>query len=342
MACVRSVKSQAIPDSLQKNNQSAGNLEYISRLDTFLHLQTWYSTGNFEYKLVYDEDFKLVLAPNETHNISLGFSYRYLDLGISFTPRFMNSGQKEDRKGESERFSLGTSFSMHRFNLGVNYNTVTGVYLKNSKDFVRASLPDSPYHIYPDLSVRNFNLMLRYNVNPNFSTAALTGGTQIQQRSALTLLPTFQFARFRFYDGSPDEAVKNEYTYSTDLNVLIPAAGTLVLSPQFSASLALGPSIGVDFFKSVSLNDSNKVVLSKGTKVITGYTLQAAIGWNPGRFFGGVEMRYRNYGHKIEDISRLIKIYSSFQVYIGWRLKAPGFAKKTLDWVNKISPVELE
>jgi hypothetical protein len=98
----------------------------------------------------------------------------------------------------------------------------------------------------------------------------------------------------------------------------------------------------VDFFKSVSLNDSLKLVLSKGTKAVTGYNVQAAISWHPGRFFAGVETRYRSYGHKIEDISRLIKQYSYFQVFMGWRLRAPGFAKKSLDWANEVSPVKLD
>jgi hypothetical protein len=118
--------------------------------------------------------------------------------------------------------------------------------------------------------------------------------------------------------------------------------GTLVISRKFSATLGVGPSFGLDFFKSVALDDSNKVVLSKGTKVTSGYSLQTAISYNTERFFAGLESRYRSYGHKIEDISRLIKQYSYFQLYIGWRLKAPRFAKKSLDWVNKVSPVDFD
>ena len=205
-----------------------------------------------------------------------------------------------------------------------------------------ASLPDSAYRVFPNLSIGYFSTLLRYNVNPKFSTAALGGATQIQRRSAYTLLPSFQFATFKFQDESKNSGVQNESTYSTDLNLLLPVMGTLVISPKFSASLGAGPSFGVDFFKSVSLDDSNKVVLSTGTKITTGYSLQTAISFNSRRFFAGLESRYRSYGHKIEDISRLIKQYSYFQVYIGWRLKAPRFAKKSLDWVNKVSPVDLD
>jgi len=104
----------------------------------------------------------------------------------------------------------------------------------------------------------------------------------------------------------------------------------------------LGPSLGIDIFKSVSINDSSKLVLSKGTGFIAGFTSQGAVGFNSGRLFAGLEGRYRSYGHKIEDVSRLTKQYFYFQVYVGWRLRAPGFAKKTLDWLNKVSPIDFD
>jgi len=106
--------------------------------------------------------------------------------------------------------------------------------------------------------------------------------------------------------------------------------------------LSLGPSFGADFFKSVAIDDSSKLVLSKGTGFIAGVTSQAAMGYNSDRLFAGVEGRYRSYGHKIEDVSRMTKQYFYFQVYVGWRFKAPGFAKKTLDWVNKVSPIDFD
>ena len=71
---------------------------FIKSFDTVLHLQSWVSTNSMDYTLMYDKDFKLVLAPNQTNTLSFGFSYRYLDLGIGFSPRFMNSGQVRIKK----------------------------------------------------------------------------------------------------------------------------------------------------------------------------------------------------------------------------------------------------
>lgn len=71
---------------------------YITRLDTLLHLQSWISNSHLEYKIVYNKDFKLLLAPNEINNLSFGFNYRYLDLGLSFSPQFLNAGQDQEQK----------------------------------------------------------------------------------------------------------------------------------------------------------------------------------------------------------------------------------------------------
>ena len=341
LSFVKSTSGQPSQDSTQNSNKVTAPY-YITRLDTLVHLQSWVSANRMKYTIVYNTDFKLVLAPNETNNLSFGFNYRYLDLGISFSPHFMNTDQDQDKKGKSEQFSFKTGVSMHRFNVSIDLSSVKGFYLKNSNDFLRSALPDSAYLLFPELTIGYFSTMIRYNVNRNFSTAALTGGTQIQRRSAFTFLPSLQFATYKFHNDSKTTGVQNESTHSTDVNLILPAAGTLVISPKFSASLGVGPSFGLDFFKSVSIDDSNKVVLSKGTKITTGYSIQSAISYHAERFFAGIESRQRGYGHKIEDISRLIKQYSYFQVYIGWRLKAPGFAKKSLDWTNKISPVDLD
>jgi hypothetical protein len=330
-------------DSLQHGTKKKWDSLYIKRLDTLIHLQSRISANQMQYTLVYNKDFKLVLAPNKTNNLSFGFSYRYLDFGLSFSPHFLNADQDHNQRGESEQFSFRTGFSIHRFNINFDLSSVKGFYLKNSGDFVTStSLPDSPYRIFPDLTIGYFSVLARYNVNRRFSTAALTGGTQVQLQSAYTLLPSLQFATYNFHDDSRNEGTQNESTYSTDLNLLLPLTGTLVLSQKFSASMGFGPSVGVDFFKSVSIDDSNKVVLSKGTKFTTGYSVQTSISYNARRLFAGAELRNRSYGHKIEDISRLIKQYSYFQLYIGWRLRAPRFTKKSLDWVNKVSPINFD
>src|SRR5205814_73080 len=96
------------------------------------------SANHMNYTLVYSKDFKLVLAPNKINSLSFGLSYRYLDLGFSVTPGFLNPTSTTDKKGESEQFSFGTSFQLHRFNLSMDLSSVKGFYLKNSTEFLRS------------------------------------------------------------------------------------------------------------------------------------------------------------------------------------------------------------
>ena len=340
IAGISELHAQKNIDSTWRINKKLPDSLYIRKYDSLLHLQSWISVNQMEYRLDYSDKLKLVLAPNEITNYSLGFSYRFLELGVSFSPKFLNS-KDEWKKGNSEKFSFGFGFSMNRFHLLFDLTSVKGFYLKNSADFGR-SLPDSPYLLFPKLRVGYFSTLLRYNVNPKFSTAALTSGSQVQLRSAWTITPTFQFVTFNFRDELDSNRVQTETTYSTDLNLLVPVLGTIVISPKFSFTLGLGPSIGVDFFKSVSLDDDNKLLLSKGTGFTTGYTFQSALSYNKKNFFAGFEYRNRSYGHKMEDLQRLIKQYSYFQIYFGWRMPAPGFAKRTLDWANRVSPIKFE
>jgi hypothetical protein len=340
-AGIQEACAQQKTDSSWKINKRLPDSLYIKRYDSLLHLQSWISVNQMEYRLNYSEKLKLLLAPNEINNYSVGLSYRFLELGVSFSPKFLNSEADVWKKGKSEKFSLGFGFSMHRFHLSFDLTTVKGFYLKNSADYGR-SIPDSPYFLFPDLRVGYFSTLLRYNVNPKFSMAALTGGSQVQLRSAWTVTPTFQLATFNFRDEIDSTGVQNETTYSTDVNVLVPVIGTVVISPKFSFTMGAGPSIGVDFFKSVAVDDDNKLVLSKGTAFTAGYTFQAALGYNKRNFFSGFEYRYRSYGHKLDNLQRLIKQYSYFQIYFGWRMRAPGFAKRTLDWANRVSPIKFE
>ena len=332
---------QSSDSTLSPKKQKLLISEYIKSNDTLIQLETRWSTRQMEYRLYYPDDFKLFLSPNQTNNISLGFAYRYVDISFGFSPKFFNKNQPEDLRGLSTRAGLSTGFSLKRFYFSLEYSTVKGFYLKNSKEYARG-LPDTPFLLFPNLQVLQAGGMVSYNFNPRFSTSALKSGSQVQLKSAWTFLPTFQFARFRFRDKSPVTGIENESTFSTDLNLLLPLMGTLVFAKKGYVTASLGPSIGIDFFKTLSYTGSQQIKISNGTSLSTGYLFQSAIGFNAKKFYGGLESTIRSYGHRIEDVDRLRKFFYSVQVYIGFNLRAPRWAKKSLDWANKNSPVKLE
>jgi len=314
---------------------------YIEKYDTLVHFEPWLSTKLMEYRLYYPNNFKLFLRPVELNTLSLGLYYRFIDLSIGFSPKFINQNKPDYLTNLSKRFEFSTGFSFKRFYLSLDYSEIKGFYLRNTADFGR-SLPEQPNLTFPELKVKQYGAMINYNFNPRFSRSGMKSGAQSQLKSAWTFMPALQYARYRFSDKGISANLENDNTFSADLNLLFPLYGTLVIGKNSFISGGLGPSIGVDFYRTLSYTDNQTIVTTKGSSISTGYLADLAMGINGRKFYGGFQGYVRAYGHKIEDVDKMQKVFYSAHVYVGMRFNAPKWTKKTLDWVNKISPIKFE
>jgi hypothetical protein len=319
-----------IPDSL-----------FVKKYHHLLHLETWWSVRNLQYDFQYKNQYKLKLKANDVYSLSFGVSYRFVSLGIAFSPAFLDWNGDEKTKGETERFGISAGFSFGRLYASAEYSKVQGFYLENTKDFRVNS--DSPYVLLPHLVVNNAGILVRYNLNSKFSTAGISGGMQKQLRSALTVLPAFYASYFRFKSGDTiQQRLGVHYVNDFDLNLVLPVLGTLVIARNGYITGGAGPSIGLDFYKSISYLDASQKIQSEGTNVSTGYYLKAAAGFNRERFFAGTDFELKSYGKAENNKEGIGKKFYYIKIYAGWRIGAPGWGKKTLDWINKKSPVKLE
>jgi hypothetical protein len=313
--------------------------DYVVSYDTLLHVDGWYSTKQTELRLFYPDKFRIFLAPSEINNLQLGFSYRFIDATMSFTPGFINPGNPA--KGQTSRFNLGGGFAAGRWYFSGEHTRIKGFYMRNSNDY-RAQLGNLRYVTFPDLESISNQVLIRYNANRLFSTAALRGGTEIQKRSAMSFLPTFLFAQYRLRNAVADTSISNQVTRSTDINFILPISATWVIHPKWYLTGSAGPSIGADFFKSDSYNSNNQLTALKGTRLTTGYLLHVSAGYNAKRNYFGADAMIRSYAHQIENIDKMEKYFYSVQFYFGIRLRAPKILKKSVDWVNKISPISFD
>ncbi|MBL0132899.1 MAG: DUF4421 family protein [Chitinophagaceae bacterium] len=314
---------------------------YIEKYDTLIHFEPWLSTKLMEYRLYYPNNFKLFLRPVELNTLSLGLYYRFIDLSIGFSPKFINQNKPDYLTNLSKRFEFTTGFSFDRFYVSLDYSEIKGFYLRNTADFGR-SLPEQPNLTFPELKVKQYGAMINYNFNPRFSRSGMKSGAQSQLKSAWTFMPAFQYARYRFSDKGISANLENDNTFSADLNLLFPLYGTLVIGKHSFISGGFGPSVGLDFYRSLSYTENQTIVTSKGTSISTGYLVDFAMGINGRKFYGGLQGYIRSYGHKIEEVDKMQKVFYSGHLYVGMRFNAPKWTKKTLDWVNKISPIKFE
>lgn len=333
---------QEVNDSaINSSNNKLPISSYIEKYDTLIHFEPWLSSKLMEYRLYYPNNFKLFLRPVELNTLSLGMYYRFIDLSIGFSPKVINQNKPDYLTNLSQRFEFTTGFSINRFYLSLDYSEIKGFYLRNTADFGR-SLPDQPNLTFPQLKVKQYGAMINYNFNPRFSRSGMKCGAQSQLKSAWTFMPAFQYARYRFSDKGRTANLENDNTFSADLNLLFPVYGTLVIGKHSFISGGLGPSLGVDFYKTLSYTANQTIVTTKGTSLSTGYQADLAMGINGKKFYGGLQSYVRAYGHRIENVDKMEKVFFSAHVYVGMRFNAPKWTKKTLDWVNKISPIKFE
>lgn len=315
---------------------------YIRSLDTLLHMEMGVKRRVTDYRLYYPSGFRLFLSPNVTNSISIGGYYRYVDLSTEFSTAFFNPGQNNTNKGKTTIQSIGTGFSIDRFYLRGDFIRMKGFYLANSEE-LGLSRPTDPYFLFPDFATSELSFQLRYNTNPRYSTSALNSGIQVQLKSAWSVIPTFHAASFTFRNkAEASVGLENESTRSYDLNLMLPVAGTWAVSEKFYLAAAAGPSIGVDFFKSLSYNLTRSIQRTNGTNLSTGFLARGSAGYNARRFYAGADINFRNYGHKLQELDRMNKRNMNFVIYAGWRFRAPGWTRKTLDWINKTSPIKFE
>jgi hypothetical protein len=324
-------------DSL--TNLKKNRADYVLSYDTLLHIESWYSTKQTELRLFYPDKFRIFLAPSEINNLQLDFSYRFIDAAISFTPGFLNPGNPA--KGQTSRFNLGGGFAAGRWYFSGEHTRLKGFYMRNSDDY-RAQLGNLPYITFPNLESISNQVLIRYNTNRLFSTGALRGGMEIQKRSAMSFLPTLLFAQYKLRNAVADTSINNQVTRSTDINFILPLSATWVIHPKWYLTGTAGPSIGADFFNSDSYNSNNQLTVLKGTRLTTGYLVQLSAGFNARQYYFGADAMIRSYAHQIENIDKMEKYFYSVQFYFGVRLRAPKILKKSVDWVNKISPISFD
>ena len=126
-------------------------------------------------------DKKLIYDPNEKINIGLGFNYRWLGLGVSFSPGFMNSD--DDIYGETD--SLDAQLNLYGRAIGVDayFQYYKGFYLRNPDDFTSWKSKSQP--LSPDLESLSTGISAYYITNhKKFSYKAAYTRTQFQKKSA--------------------------------------------------------------------------------------------------------------------------------------------------------------
>ncbi len=267
---------------------------------------------------------KLKLKPNGQTNVGLGFNYKWLGLGASFSLPFIN---KDDAiYGETKRFDTQLNIFSKWFGIDAHLQYYKGFYLENPKDFQIWNEIFFPQ--IDDIETLSIGASAYYFFNnKNFSYKAAFTRTQIQNKSSgafilggfynldiisahSSLIPS------EFNDTLIDDF--DIYAYSTVLiGLSFGYTHTFVIN-HFFINLSLVPGLGVRASKLWTSGTNGKIDPTLSGSITT----RAALGYEGKHFYCGLNMvsntnSYQNKQYEISLSKGNIKFYVGKRFNIG-------------------------
>lgn len=258
------------------------------------------------------------VTPNATVRTTFTLLYRSLEIDYGFTPHFLNPAT-----GASVNSSL----------LVFNFRMYMGQWMQ-SLDFYRIkgfevrdtnfSLPENFPPIFDHLNVLKIGGTTNYIFNKNFSFRAISFQNEWQRKSSGSFIPRLSYYFTRLKIDSPER----DYFY--DITLGPSYYYNWVIASHFIVSL--GANAGMGFNISTNKNTTTK----DETWAAINYSLGArlAIGYNSTHFFTGLNSNLDYFEHGSSDGVKIEDRQNLFEIYLGYRFKAP---KKWNEAANKFN-----
>jgi hypothetical protein len=287
-----------------------------------------------EYKIS-GSDFKYDIRPNLGASKILSFTYRWLYLGIAYLPRIVNENNHA-QKGETKGFGISSAFTTPNWLADIQYKKVKGFYLHNTDDYVPNWNPDTDDYVqFPDLNTWMIRGLVMYKLNPNFSIRALHTQVEAQRKSAHSFAPGMYF---NYYVIDNTKATATGQKASTLQAIIQPNYyGTWVIKKYWY--LAGGVGAGAGFYHTwlqteLVNGDINESTFSDF--MVRLYT-HAGMGYNGKRLIAGGEVLYHEtFANQPDNTAHMEFTRLTYQVFVGYRFRAPRWLARTLDMPKKI------
>ena len=232
-----------------------------------------------------------------------------------------------------------------KWNHLIEYNYDRGFYATNTDDFTDETFLN--YIQFPDLTSNVLFLSSSYKFNNKYSMRAIQSQTEIQSKSAGSLLPSASFMYYRLtgtdrikdFDGNIiDRDVYSEYN-GINLSLGIAYYYTFVLKKYWFINAFGIPSAGIDFYKSHVFDFDTTYTLSNNDSFLA-FNYGFGGGYNGKKIFFGANYKNRITTEKFSTSKiRVTPTNNSFSAYFGYRFKAPRQVSAPIDLIEDKVPI---
>lgn len=301
--------------------------EYVVKMDKKLSVK-FDVDNDIETLSAFENDIEFKIKPNIDYRTEISVHYRFISFKIGYTPHLFTN-YDEANKGKTKTFKLESDFYIKKWIQTVGYSQIKSFY---SPDYPVPEEYPTDYLILDQLKIYNIKGTTRYRFNSNYSLKAITTQTEIQQKSAGTFIPSFLY-QFNVIDNKLTKQKLNTLNFTLSVGYL----HTFVINKKMYASVGASPGIGVDF-NHLKFNDNNSYYTESDRDYTLNLDSHLGLGYNSVNWFGGVYYKMTAITRKESTIVKYDNFRNHFQLFIGYRFKAPKFLRKQVDWVEEKKP----
>ncbi|MCF1420998.1 MULTISPECIES: DUF4421 domain-containing protein [Mangrovimonas] len=249
------------------------------------------------------------LEPNKQNRIGASVSFRGLSASYSFAPDFLAENE-DNEHSRLFNFSLRNFFGKHFMQTFDIFNE-KGFYLKlNNDDAISVYLPNT----------NNFKIggATSYIWNENFSFRAITSQDEKQLKSTGSFIPriVYYYTKFNLEgeSGTDGSYIDSSY-YSFDIAFAPSYYYNFV--PTKNLLLSAGASAGIGLNRSKSEGEDPLVTL------LTELNFRGSATYDIDNLYLGAHYSYLILNHAADRTSRIKDNIPYFQIFVGYRFKAP-------------------
>lgn len=323
----------------QLNAQGVDSLlskkQKVEHLDEYIILKATHSAGVEKFALL-TSDKDIRLSPNISSHFGLSFAYRFIYFGVGFAPKFLPGNEDDTQKGKTRSGGFFMSTGLKRWYGELYYARTKGYYLENTSDYDPTWSSGDPYIQFPELVFTQYQGIVTYKFNPEFSVSAVTFQSERQLKSAGSFIPQFR-CRYYINDDRTMLTATNSSQKGRNLELLIGAGYhyTLVAKERFYISLGLTPGAGYVFSR-IETRYANQTISGNQSNAVFRLDGRAGAGYNTRRFFAGVYVNASAAAYNQQRSSVVTENdAASFQLFIGYRLAAPQWLRKPVHKIEQ-------
>lgn len=315
-------------DSLKVKKEEGWIEKMNDKIGLDISLNNSYET--FEVKT---ETTKFILYPNTATNLRFNLNYRFISLGIQFTPDFLPGNGDDNLKGNTKSFQFRTSLIFKHWFTDLSYSKVKGYYLKNSSDFATIS-PGEPYIQFPDLNYKSYAITAGYSSNSKFSFRSLMSQTERQLRSAGSFIPAINLRYYIVDDKSDGMSTQKSNNFESSIGPGY--AYTFVSKEKYYLSLGVRGSLGYQNTKLTTRQPGGNIITNQDNFIFR-WDANAGLGYNGKRFYAGAYTTISGAEHRQENTTaRNFETRLFYHLFLGIRFSAPKYLERQTDKVENL------